>query len=78
MNWHINNDGDNDVYVSTVGDTRFYLYVNDGTGRFTEEAVERGLGNAKHDGRLTGGFTIGISDVDLDNKATVTLCFCAS
>ena len=25
----IDNDGDNDVYVSTVGDTRFYLYVNE-------------------------------------------------
>eukprot|EP00944_MAST-04C_sp_MAST-4C-sp1_P008866 g8866.t1 len=62
----IDNDGDNDVYVSTVGDSRFYLYVNDGTGSFTEEAVQRGLDNAKYDGRLTGGFTIGISDVDLD------------
>jgi len=67
----IDNDGDNDVYVSTVGDTRFYLYVNDGTGKFTEEAIERGLGNAKYDGRLTGGFTIGISDVDLDGDLDI-------
>ena len=67
----IDNDGDNDVYVSTVGDSRFYLYVNDGTGSFTEEAVQRGLDNAKYDGRLTGGFTIGISDVDLDGDLDI-------
>ena len=44
----IDNDGDNDIYISTLGDERFYLFVNDGTGKFTEEAVERGLGNEKH------------------------------
>ena len=67
----IDNDGDNDVYVSTVGDTQFYLYVNDGTGTFTEEAIERGLGNVKQDGRLTGGFSIGVSDIDLDGDLDI-------
>ena len=41
----IDNDGDNDLYVSTLGDKRFYLYVNDGSGRFEEDAERRGLGN---------------------------------
>ena len=44
----IDNDGDNDIYVSTMGNTQFYLYVNqDGEGHFKEEAKKRGLDNSK-------------------------------
>lgn len=39
----IDNDGDQDLYVTSSGDTRFYMYVNDGTGHFTEQAVQRGV-----------------------------------
>jgi hypothetical protein len=35
------NDGDPDLYVGTYG--RNHLYVNDGRGAFTDEAVARGL-----------------------------------
>jgi hypothetical protein len=68
----IDNDGDNDIYISTVGDYRFYLFVNDGTGRFTEEALERGLDNTP-DGRgsLTAGFTIAIGDYNLDGALDI-------
>jgi len=40
----IDGDGDLDLYVTVVSETadRFYLFINDGTGRFTEEAIERG------------------------------------
>ena len=38
----INNDGNADLYVTASGDNRFYLYVNDGSGHFTEQAVARG------------------------------------
>ncbi len=38
----IDNDGDLDLYVTTLNDTRYYLYINDANGHFTEEAVERG------------------------------------
>ena len=71
----IENDGDNDLYVSTLGDDRFYLFVNnlkndDGdektSEKFTEEAIERGLGNIKADFKLTAGFTIAVGDYDLD------------
>ena len=38
----VDNDGDLDLYVSAGGDTRFYLYINDGSGHFNEQAVARG------------------------------------
>ncbi|MEO2045625.1 MAG: CRTAC1 family protein [Pirellulales bacterium] len=40
----IDNDGDLDLYVTNVGGTRHYLYMNDGSGNFTEEAVIRNAG----------------------------------
>ena len=55
----VNNDGDLDIYVSTVGDTRFYLYMNHETNKVSEEAVERGLSSSKEDGRQAGGFSDG-------------------
>ena len=36
-------DGDLDLYVSTIGGYRYYLYINNGDGTFTEDAVGRGL-----------------------------------
>jgi hypothetical protein len=38
----IDNDGDLDLYVTASESTRYYLYVNDGAGHFTEQAVARG------------------------------------
>ena len=55
----IDNDGDNDIYISTLGDKRFYLFVNDGAGHFSEEAEKRGLANVKTGNYpLTAGFTL--------------------
>jgi hypothetical protein len=67
----MDNDGDNDIYVSTMGNDRFYLFVNDGQGHFVEDAVARGLANSKRDGRLTAGFTITVGDFDLDGDLDV-------
>ena len=36
------NDGDPDLYVTAIGEPRYYLFINDGTGVFSEEAVTRG------------------------------------
>ena len=41
----IDNDGDLDLFITTVGDTRHYLFINQG-GEFTEEAM-----GARHSGR---------------------------
>ena len=38
----IDNDGDLDLYLTTTIHNRFYLYVNDGAGHFSEQAVARG------------------------------------
>ena len=67
----LDNDGDNDIYVSTMGNERFYLFINDGYGHFQEEAIVRGLDNSKRDNRMTAGFTITVSDFDLDGDLDV-------
>ena len=38
----LDGDGDPDLYVSAIATTRFYLFVNDGAGHFTEEGAARG------------------------------------
>ena len=38
----IDNDGDTDIFFTTIGGTRHLLFVNDGRGRFVEDAVARG------------------------------------
>lgn len=38
----VDNDGDLDLYVMGSQSSRHYLYVNDGAGRFTEDAIARG------------------------------------
>ena len=68
----VDNDGDNDIYVSTLGDTRFYLFINDGTGRFAEDAYNRGLANIVRNGtRMTAGFTIAVADIDNDGDLDI-------
>lgn len=39
----VDNDGDVDLFIGTMAEDRFYFYLNDGMGHFSEEAVERGL-----------------------------------
>lgn len=38
----LDNDGDPDVVMAPVSGPRYHLYLNDGSGRFREAAVERG------------------------------------
>ena len=58
------NDGDMDLYVTTIGDTRFYMFINDGNGRFTEEAISRGA--AIETAYQHSGFSIAVGDYDRD------------
>jgi hypothetical protein len=56
----IDNDGDLDLYVTAVFDKRFYLYVNDGRGRFSEQAIARGAAVAGNDDPF--GFSVTFGD----------------
>ena len=59
----IDNDGDLDLFITTVGDTRHYLFINQG-GEFREEAMERGTAVATGDRRI--GFSAAFGDYDRD------------
>jgi hypothetical protein len=60
----IDNDGDLDLYVTVLGPTRYYLFINDGTGHFTEQAVARGAAIAGTDPHF--GSSISFGDYDKD------------
>ena len=60
----IDNDGDLDLYVTSLFSDRFHLFVNDGAGSFSEEAVERGAATEGED--LHFGFSATFGDYDLD------------
>lgn len=54
-----------DLYVTTVGDTRHYLYVNYG-GYFLEEALKRNCSMQTNDNRKLSGMTPNVGDFNLD------------
>ncbi len=60
----VDEDGDLDLYVTTVGDVRHYLFINDGAGHFSEEALARGASLVGPDQHV--GTTPTFGDIDLD------------
>lgn len=60
----VDNDGDLDIYVTALSTNRYYLYINDGTGVFTEEAAARGADLFGAD--MHFGYSVGFGDYDLD------------
>ena len=60
----IDNDGDQDLYVTTIADTRFYLFINDGAGRFSEEAIPRGAAVESDEPHV--GYSVAFGDYDRD------------
>lgn len=60
----IEHDGDLDLMVVTTGGLRNYLFVNDGTGFFTEEAEARGIADNKGTVHLQYGIAFGDYDGD--------------
>lgn len=60
----IDNDGDQDLFVTTVFSTRHYLFVNDGSGVFSEQAIVRGV--AADDGNPHWGMSVAFGDYDRD------------
>ena len=59
----VDNDGDLDLYISTIGDVQNYLYINH-DGVFVDETYERRA--AVDDGLQHAGTTPGFGDYDLD------------
>lgn len=60
----LENDGDLDLYITGLG-TRFHLFLNDGSGVFTEAAVARGA--ATDDGNPHYGMGVAFGDYDRDS-----------
>ena len=61
----IDNDGDLDLYVSVVGQNQHLLYINQGDGTFTEQAVLRGAGVGNGTDPIYGS-GISLGDYDRD------------
>ena len=66
----IDNDGDLDLFITTLGEAddpvngHYYLFLNDGTGVFTEDAQNRGVD--LQTGYMHSGFSATLGDYDLD------------
>ena len=61
----VDQDGDLDLYVTTVGDSRHYLYINYG-GFFAEEAEKRNCSLQFENKRKLAGMTPNFGDFDQD------------
>jgi hypothetical protein len=63
----VDNDGDLDLYVMGSQSSRHYLYINDGAGHFTEDAVARGADVTSGAGELNRqGMGAAFGDYDGD------------
>jgi enediyne biosynthesis protein E4 len=60
----IDNDGDQDIYVTSINNFRYHLYINNGDGTFYEDAENRGV--AMSSDQLHGGQGIAVGDIDND------------
>jgi enediyne biosynthesis protein E4 len=60
----VDNDNDQDLYVTSLTGDRFHLFINDGSGRFREEAVLRGA--EAPGGTPRAGFSVNFGDIDND------------
>ena len=65
----IDKDGDDDIVMTSLAGEQLYMFINDGAGNFTEEAVARGV--AMIDGRPHSG--MGVSFGDFDNDGWVDM-----
>ena len=59
----VDNDGDLDLYVTSILDARHYLFINEGDG-FVEQGLERGAAIPTE--HVHQGFSVAFGDYDLD------------
>jgi hypothetical protein len=62
----IDNDGDLDLYVTATIHGRYYLYVNNGAGQFSEEAISRGAAVSGENSVTRRGMGVAFGDYDRD------------
>ena len=60
----VDNDGDLDLYVTAYNSLRYFLYINDGNGNFTEEGNARGASLVSNDPHY--GQSAALGDYDRD------------
>lgn len=64
------NDGDPDIFVAPRNGSRFFLFINNGSGGFTEEAEARGAA-VETTLQPHRGYSVGVVDYDLDGYLDV-------
>ena len=67
----LDNDGDQDLVITTIKSPRYFLFMNNGDGTFTEEAVGRGAALADDGNRA--GFSVAFGDIDNDGYTDIHL-----
>lgn len=67
----IDNDGDLDLYVSVIDATRHLLFINDGSGHFTEDGVARNAVIANDQPHT--GWSVSFGDYDRDGWLDIHL-----
>ncbi len=67
------NDGDPDLFLTAIDSPRYYFYINQGGGVFTEEAESRGAAVLTED-LLHRGYSVTVSDYDLDGWLDLHVC----
>lgn len=68
----LSNRGAPDIVMTPVAGSRYFLFVNDGTGRFTEQAVERGAA-IPVTGEPHKGQSISLVDYDRDGYLDIAI-----
>ena len=68
----LDNDGDLDLFMAPHQGNRFFLFINDGSGQFTEEAIDRGA-DVTVELQPHKGYSVGLVDYNLDGYLDISV-----